>query len=81
VLYIYHTLWYNNSVVRYFDFKELTVKRITYKTLMRQIADGRAELASWAVLGHYAHVRFISPSGARTLRLVEVLRAPAGVQP
>ena len=54
------------------------MKRMTYKTLMKKIDDGYAEVEAWA--GDYAMVRFYKANGESRRETVEVTKIPAEFQ-
>jgi len=51
------------------------MKRMTYKTLMKKINDGYAEVYAWS--GDYADVLFFKSSGTTKREVVEVINFPA----
>lgn len=61
---------------------EGTMKRMTYKTLMKKIEDGYAEVWSWATEERYgesvADVVFYRSNGNFTRMMVEVTQIPEG---
>jgi hypothetical protein len=50
------------------------MKRITFKTLMKKIAEGQVEVVAWS--GDYAHVIFYRGNGAKKREIVEVINVP-----
>lgn len=54
--------------------KETTMKRMTYKTLVKKIQDGYAEVYAWS--GCYAHVRFIKSGKVTKQEVIEVTNIP-----
>ena len=54
------------------------MKRMNYKTLMKKVDDGYAEINAWSKDGQYADVTFYNENG-RKRRTVEVINIPAEV--
>lgn len=52
------------------------MKRMTYKTLMKKIQEGYAEIYAWS--GDYAHVLFFKSNGTTRQEVIEVINFPAG---
>ena len=50
------------------------MKRMTYKTLVKKIQDGYAEVYAWS--GCYAHVRFIKSGKVTKQEVIEVTNIP-----
>lgn len=50
------------------------MKRMTYKTLMKKIEDGYAEVYAWS--GDYAHVLIFKSNGETRQEVVEVTSFP-----
>lgn len=50
------------------------MKRMTFKTLMKKIQDGQAEVQAWS--GIYAHVVFRKSNGTTKVQVVEVTNFP-----
>lgn len=51
------------------------MKRMTYKTLMKKIEDGYAEVYAWS--GDYARVLFFKKGGTTKHEIVQVINIPA----
>lgn len=51
------------------------MKRMNYKTLMKKIQDGYAEVYAWS--GDYAHVLFFKSNGTTKQEVVQVINIPA----
>ena len=80
---LWYTLYISNTN-HHTHTKGNEMKRITYKTLMRKIEDGYAEVNAWASETSYngvgyANVTFYSNGGVGTRQEVEVTKIPADV--
>ena len=53
----------------------MRTKRMTYKTLMKKIQDGYAEVYAWS--GDYAHLLIFKSNGETRHAVVEVINFPA----
>ena len=56
------------------------MKKMKYKTLMKKIADGYAEISAWEITDNVAMVTFWKNNGKATREMVEVTNCPKDVE-
>ena len=56
------------------------MKKMTYKTLMKKVADGYAEIDAWQITGSVAMVTFWKSNGTAKREMVEVTNCPKDLE-
>lgn len=56
------------------------MKKMRYKTLMKKIADGYAEIDAWQITGRVAMVTFFKSNGTSKREMVEVTNVPKDIE-
>lgn len=56
------------------------MRKMTYKTLMKKVADGYAEINAWELKGNCCNVTFWKSNGTATREIVEVTSCPKEIE-